>query len=108
MSSSIPVIIEELLNAGENFVYAYYDGIDKIAHERGFGAFYDAELRVVDALISDIISRLPSDTALYVTADHGQAYDAYGSVDVEFFNSLPENGMRPPLSNSCNFKNDKH
>jgi predicted AlkP superfamily pyrophosphatase or phosphodiesterase len=74
VSSSIPVIIEELLNAGENFVYAYYDGIDKIAHERGFGAFYDAELRVVDALISDIISRLPSDTALYVTADHGQVH----------------------------------
>jgi predicted AlkP superfamily pyrophosphatase or phosphodiesterase len=74
VSSSIPVIIEELLDAGENFVYAYYDGIDKIAHERGFGAFYDAELRVVDALISDIISRLPSDTALYVTADHGQVH----------------------------------
>ena len=42
--SSIPVVVNELLRSGERFVYAYYDGIDKIAHERGFGAYYDAEL----------------------------------------------------------------
>ena len=72
VSSSIAVIIEQLLAAGENFVYAYYDGIDKVAHERGFGPYYDAELSTVDALVSSIIARLPSDTALFVTADHGQ------------------------------------
>ena len=72
VSSSIAVIIERLLRDGENFVYAYYDGIDKIAHERGFGPYYDAELETVDALVSSIIARLPADTALFVTADHGQ------------------------------------
>ena len=30
-------------------MYCYYNGIDKIAHERGFGPFYDAELRFSDA-----------------------------------------------------------
>ena len=30
--------------AGEPFVYAYYDGIDKVAHEYGLGDHYDAEL----------------------------------------------------------------
>jgi hypothetical protein len=53
-------------------VYAYYDGIDKIAHERGFGPFYDAELRAVDQLVADVLAELPSGAALLVTADHGQ------------------------------------
>ena len=32
----------------ERFVYAYYDGIDKIAHEFGLNEYYDAELVAVD------------------------------------------------------------
>ncbi|MHB8466866.1 MAG: alkaline phosphatase family protein [Acidimicrobiales bacterium] len=72
LGSSIPVIVGELLRAGEPFVYAYYDGIDKVAHDRGFGAYYDAELATVDRLVADIASRLPDGAALVVTADHGQ------------------------------------
>ena len=71
-SSSLPVTIGELLRAGERFVYAYYDGIDKIAHERGFGPYYDAELRVADLLVAQVIEQLPAGAALLVTADHGQ------------------------------------
>ncbi|MSO60023.1 MAG: PglZ domain-containing protein [Ilumatobacteraceae bacterium] len=73
-SSSIAVTTTQLINAGETFVYAYYDGIDKIAHERGFGDFYDAELRAADTLVADILAGLPSDVALLVTADHGQVH----------------------------------
>jgi hypothetical protein len=72
LSSGLPVIVSELVAAGERFVYAYYDGIDKVAHERGFGAFYDAELAVVDRMVGDLVERLPAGTALLVTADHGQ------------------------------------
>lgn len=72
--SSIPVIVRRALDAGEDFVYAYYDGVDKIAHERGFGEFYDSELRYADALIRDIVAVLPPDTVLLVTADHGQVH----------------------------------
>ena len=36
-ASTIPVEVGRQLAAGERFVYAYYGGIDKIAHERGFG-----------------------------------------------------------------------
>ena len=43
-----------LLRAGEPFVYAYYDGVDKVAHERGFGPYYDAELRAADRLVGDL------------------------------------------------------
>jgi hypothetical protein len=42
--SAIAVEVGRQLAAGERFVYAYYGGVDKTAHERGFGEFYDAEL----------------------------------------------------------------
>lgn len=73
-ASSIPVIIRDALNSGEKLVYAYYDGVDKIAHERGFGDFYNAELTQVDRLIGDILSLLPPDVVLVITADHGQVH----------------------------------
>jgi predicted AlkP superfamily pyrophosphatase or phosphodiesterase len=70
--SSIAVEIGRQLRAGQKFVYSYYDGIDKIAHERGFGEFYDAELSLVDRLVADVQAQLPPGAALVVTADHGQ------------------------------------
>lgn len=72
LASALPVTVAGLVAAGETFVYAYYDGIDKVAHERGFGEYYDAELVAADRLVSDLIDRLPVGTALLVTADHGQ------------------------------------
>jgi predicted AlkP superfamily pyrophosphatase or phosphodiesterase len=71
-ASSIAVEVGEQLRAGERFVYAYYGGIDKIAHERGFNDFYDAELRTADRLVADISEQLPPGAVLLVTADHGQ------------------------------------
>ncbi len=70
--SSIAVQIKDLLQRGHSFIYAYYDGVDKIAHERGFGEYYDAELRYADKLVADIAAVLVSDSVLLVTADHGQ------------------------------------
>ena len=72
--SSLPVQVGALLRDGERFVYAYYDGIDKVAHERGFGAYYDAELVAVDRLVADVVAQLPSGAAVVVTADHGQVH----------------------------------
>ena len=72
VASSLPVIVGNLLRRGDRLVYAYYDGIDKIAHERGFGPFYDAELGFVDRLIAEVRAALPSGAVLVVTADHGQ------------------------------------
>jgi len=70
--SSIAVEAAAQVASGERFVYCYYNGVDKIAHERGFGPFYEAELRLSDALVADLLDTLPSGTALLVTADHGQ------------------------------------
>ena len=72
MPSTIAVEVERALRAGERLVYAYYDGVDKIAHAHGFGEHYDAELRTADRLVADIAAALPTGAALVVTADHGQ------------------------------------
>jgi hypothetical protein len=70
--SSMAVELRHLLAAGEPFVYAYYDGIDKVAHEHGLGEHYDAELAAVDDLVAGLVAVLPPGAALVVTADHGQ------------------------------------
>ena len=72
VASSLLVEVHRLVAAGEPFVYAYYDGIDKIAHERGLGEHYEAELRNVDRMVADLAGDLPSGAVAVVTADHGQ------------------------------------
>jgi predicted AlkP superfamily pyrophosphatase or phosphodiesterase len=72
MPSTLVVEARRLLQRGEPFVYAYYDGIDKVAHEHGLAEHYMAELRAVDALVADLLSCLPPGAALVVTSDHGQ------------------------------------
>jgi hypothetical protein len=70
--SSLPIEVGRLVAAGEPFVYAYYDGIDRVAHTSGLGELYDAELRSVDHLVAEVADQLPDGAVLVVTADHGQ------------------------------------
>ena len=56
--------MRRLLAAGEPFVYAYYDGLDKVAHEHGLGEHYAEELRIVDRLVGDLIEVLPPGAVL--------------------------------------------
>ncbi len=70
--STLQVEVQRLLRAGEPFVYTYYEGLDKVAHEYGLGEHYDAELAAVDTLIAELCDLLPSGAALAITADHGQ------------------------------------
>ncbi|MDP8976677.1 MAG: alkaline phosphatase family protein [Actinomycetota bacterium] len=72
LASALAVEVRRLLAQGEPFVYAYYDGIDKVAHERGFGEHYDAELVATDRLVADVADALPPGAVLVVTSDHGQ------------------------------------
>jgi predicted AlkP superfamily pyrophosphatase or phosphodiesterase len=73
--------VRSLLAVGEPFVYAYYEGIDKVAHARGLDAYYDEELRYADRLAGDVLSVLPPGAVLVVTADHGQV-EVGGNVEV--------------------------
>ena len=64
--------VVRLARAGEPFIYAYYEGLDKVSHEYGLDATYDEELRWIDHLVATMLERLPAGTVLVVTADHGQ------------------------------------
>jgi hypothetical protein len=70
--SSLVVGVRKLLAAGEPFLYVYYDGLDKVAHEHGLGDYFEQELVSVDRLVGDLVDALPPGAALVITSDHGQ------------------------------------
>jgi predicted AlkP superfamily pyrophosphatase or phosphodiesterase len=70
--STMVATVTQLVEAGEPFVYAYYEGVDKVSHEYGLGRFFRAELRSVDQWVGWLLEELPAGTALVITADHGQ------------------------------------
>jgi hypothetical protein len=72
VTSTLVAETKRLLHENEPFVYCYYEGIDKVAHEYGLGDVYDAELAAVDRLVADMQAIIPPGGALVVTADHGQ------------------------------------
>jgi hypothetical protein len=60
---------------GAPLVYAYYPGIDTVAHE--FGLLHRAYLRELadaDRVVADMRDALPAHCALLVTSDHGQVH----------------------------------
>lgn len=81
--STMVVEIGRLVRAGEPFVYAYYDGLDKVGHEYGLDIHHDAELEAIDRLVGDIAESLGRDAALVVTADHGLVDSRDHAVDVD-------------------------
>ncbi|MEX2293114.1 MAG: alkaline phosphatase family protein [Acidimicrobiales bacterium] len=76
--------VVRLARSGEPFVYAYYEGLDKVSHEYGLRDQYDEEMRWIDHLVATLLDRLPTGTVLVVTADHGQV-----EVPVERVLELP-------------------
>jgi predicted AlkP superfamily pyrophosphatase or phosphodiesterase len=72
MSSTLVTDVARVINSSEPFVYAYYDGIDKVSHEYGLGVHYDAELAAADRLVADVLDAVPAGTAVVVVSDHGQ------------------------------------
>ena len=75
--------VRNLVESGETFVYAYYDGVDKVAHEYGItDGFFSAETLAADRLIGDLLDALPGDAVLVITADHGQVqFDEWVTMD---------------------------
>lgn len=74
-----------LVERGEKFVYAYYDGVDQVAHAQGIlDRYYEAELSATDRLVTQLLHELPTRAALVVTSDHGQVHfgkDGWRSLD---------------------------
>lgn len=55
-----------------SLVYCYTPDLDTIGHVRGVDSeAWRSQLRLVDRFAEELASRLPSETTLHVTADHG-------------------------------------
>ena len=65
--------VRSLAREGNPLIYAYYPGVDAVAHEFGLAPPHlPAELRFVDELVGRLLDALPADAALLITADHGE------------------------------------
>jgi predicted AlkP superfamily pyrophosphatase or phosphodiesterase len=80
-SSGLVTAVGRLAAEQRPFIYAYYEGIDKVAHAEGLNEYYDGELRAVDRIVGDVLDVLTPGAALVVTADHGQV-DVGSAVEV--------------------------
>jgi hypothetical protein len=79
LAATTPAVLVELVRRqvadGAPFVYAYYPGVDEVAHAYGLeGPFYPAELAAADRLVGAVRDALADDVVLVVTADHGQVH----------------------------------
>ena len=83
MLSSLAVEVRRLLAAGESFVYAYYEGLDIVAHEHAFGEHYDAELTACDRLMADLLTLLPKGVAVVAISDHGLVDCSAGLTQID-------------------------
>lgn len=64
-----------LVERGERLVYAYYDGVDQVAHTQGIhDRYFEAELEATDRIVTELVHELPSRVALVITSDHGQVH----------------------------------
>lgn len=87
-TSTMVVETRRALQSGEPFVYAYYDGLDRVGHEYGLVEHFDAEVAYCDRLVADLLSVMPKGSALVITADHGQVHTGNNVVDLP--NSVTE------------------
>ena len=91
--------VRSLVADGAPFVYAYYSGVDEVAHAYGLETqYYPAELAAADRLVGALLDALPDDVALVVTADHGQVqvgHDGWRSLKAAAPDGRDLRGRRP-------------
>lgn len=80
----------QLVMGGEKLVYAYYPGVDTVAHEFGLhDGYFARELAAADRLVGELVSALPDHAAVAVTADHGHVHvGAEGWVELDTVRDL--------------------
>jgi hypothetical protein len=80
-TSAIVEHTRRLVQSDHRLVYAYYDGVDKVAHEYGLhNEFLTRELAATDRLVADLLAVLPPTWTLLLTADHGQVHVEHDDI----------------------------
>ena len=87
--------VAALHGPGRSFVYSYHPDLDMTGHVRGVGSeAWRVQLGLVDRLVTHIAERLPRDSALVITGDHGMVdVAAEDRVDFDREPAL-QNGVR--------------
>ncbi|VEI12512.1 alkaline phosphatase family protein [Trueperella bialowiezensis] len=87
LPSRVDAAVDELAQ-GADLVYLYWDRIDSVGHRSGWTSpQWTAELEFFDAEFGRLLSMLPADTLVIVTADHGMV-DTTEQVDIRDFDDL--------------------
>ncbi|MGB8381762.1 MAG: alkaline phosphatase family protein [Dermatophilaceae bacterium] len=78
LEDGVSVALTAVRSAPRALVYLYWGDLDKIGHVHGCHSWqWGLELERIDRELARLVASVPSDTAVYVTADHGM-------VDVPF------------------------
>ncbi len=78
LSARVELAVEAVRESPAGLVYLYWGDLDKVGHLHGAGSGeWTEQLEGIDAEIGRLVQRVPADTAVYLTADHGM-------VDVPF------------------------
>lgn len=72
LAERVALAAEAVRRTARHLVYLYWGDLDKVGHEHGCASWqWLEELEAVDAALRQLAERVPADTAVYVTADHG-------------------------------------
>jgi hypothetical protein len=87
--------IAALRAPGRSFVYAYHPDLDMTGHVRGVGSYaWQLQLGLVDRLALALVERLPQDSTLVITGDHGMV-DVAPEDRIDFDQEKPlQDGVR--------------
>ncbi|WP_347351294.1 nucleotide pyrophosphatase/phosphodiesterase family protein [Intrasporangium sp.] len=78
LEERVTASVENVRATRRSLVYLYWGDVDKVGHVHGCQSWqWGDELESVDRALADLADRVPADTSLVVTADHGM-------VDVPF------------------------
>ena len=72
LDARVDAAISAVRRGDRSLVYLYWGELDKVGHVRGCQSYeWGDELEAIDAELSRLVRSVPSDTAVYITADHG-------------------------------------
>ncbi|HET7477602.1 MAG TPA: nucleotide pyrophosphatase/phosphodiesterase family protein [Dermatophilaceae bacterium] len=72
LTARVLASVDALRAASRSLVYLYWGDLDKVGHVFGCRSWeWGDELEVIDAALAQLVDKVPADTAVYVTGDHG-------------------------------------
>jgi hypothetical protein len=72
LAERVDAAVDAVRAAPRALAYLYWGDLDKVGHVEGVDSWaWGEELTAIDRLLSVLVERVPKNTAVYVTADHG-------------------------------------